>query len=86
MCCITVRVASQLFVEILNSYLVLFEHRCPTITVKYLKGLVELINEHLENMDSPHPQTTKFYENTIAYIQSKQTTDSRYTKIDIKGK
>ena len=33
-----------LFVEILNSYLVLFERRCPAITVKYLKGLVELID------------------------------------------
>ena len=76
----------QLFVEILNSYLVLFERRCPTIHTKYLKGLVELINEHLENMDSPHPQTTKFYENTIAYIQVKQETDERYKKINIKGK
>ena len=76
----------QLFVEILNSYLVLFERRCPTISVKYLKGLVELIDEHLENMESPHPSTTKFYENTIAYIKSKQSEDERYKKIVIKGK
>lgn len=76
----------QLFVEILNSYLVLFERRCSTISVKYLKGLVELIDEHLENMESPHPSTTKFYENTIAYIKSKQAEDERYKKIIIKGK
>jgi hypothetical protein len=50
---------------------------------RYIKGLVELINEHLENMDSPHPQTTKFYENTIAYIEAKKVTDERYQKIDI---
>jgi vacuolar protein sorting-associated protein 35 len=76
----------QLFVEILNSYLVLFERRCPTISVKYLKGLVELINEHLDNMDSPHPQTMKFYTNTIGYIKAKQKQDKRYKEIDISKK
>ena len=34
-------------------------------------------------MESPHRLTTKFYENTIAYIKAKKETDERYRKISI---
>ncbi len=42
----------SLFVEILNRYLFFFEAGNDKVTVKYLQGLVDLINEHTANMDA----------------------------------
>jgi hypothetical protein len=42
----------SLFVEILNRYLFFFEAGNDKVTIKYLQGLVDLINEHTANMDA----------------------------------
>lgn len=73
----------QLFVEILNEYLIFFERKCPTITWKYLDGLVELINEHMNTQEAPDPATKKFYSNTLEYIRKKQASDPRYKSIRV---
>lgn len=50
----------ELFVEILNRYIYYFELRNEAVTVKYLNGLIDLINTNLSNMDSPdqHPRSS----------------------------
>ena len=73
----------QLFVEILNEYLIFFERKCPTITWKYLDGLVELINEHMSTQEAPDLATKKFYSNTLDYIRMKQADDPRYKSIRV---
>ncbi|KAI8988091.1 vacuolar protein sorting-associated protein 35 [Mycotypha africana] len=49
----------ELFVEILNRYIYYFEKNNEAVTVKYLNGLIDLINSNLSNMDNPdqHPPT-----------------------------
>lgn len=63
----------HLFVEILNKYLYFFDRGCPSISVKYLKGLLALIEEHIPNLDNS--ETSKVakahYENTKKHIQIK---------------
>ncbi|CAO3655175.1 unnamed protein product [Mucor hiemalis] len=50
----------ELFVEILNRYVYYFEKGNDAVTVKYLNGLIDLINTNLSNMDNPdqHPPTS----------------------------
>ncbi|CAH1763307.1 13377_t:CDS:10 [Entrophospora sp. SA101] len=50
----------ELFVEILNRYIYYFERKNEAVTVKYLNGLIDLINTNLTNMDNPdqHPPTS----------------------------
>jgi len=50
----------ELFVEILNRYIYYFEQRNEAVTVKYLNGLIDLINTNLANMDNPdqHPRSS----------------------------
>ncbi|KAF9354685.1 Vacuolar protein sorting-associated protein 35 [Mortierella sp. NVP85] len=47
----------ELFVEILNRYIYYFEKKNESVTIKYLNGLIDLINTNLGNMDNPdqHP-------------------------------
>ncbi|KAF9364160.1 Vacuolar protein sorting-associated protein 35 [Mortierella sp. NVP85] len=47
----------ELFVEILNRYIYYFEKQNESVTVKYLNGLIDLINTNLGNMENPdqHP-------------------------------
>ncbi|RCH82511.1 Vacuolar protein sorting-associated protein 35, partial [Rhizopus stolonifer] len=49
----------ELFVEILNRYVYYFEKGNDAVTVKYLNGLIDLINTNFGNMDNPdqHPPT-----------------------------
>jgi vacuolar protein sorting-associated protein 35 len=50
----------ELFVEILNRYIYYFEKGNDAVTVKYLNGLIDLINTNLGNVDNPdqHPPTS----------------------------
>ncbi|CAG8651061.1 13744_t:CDS:10 [Funneliformis mosseae] len=50
----------ELFVEILNRYIYYFERKNEAVNVKYLNGLIDLINTNLTNMDNPdqHPPTS----------------------------
>ncbi|KAF8928415.1 Vacuolar protein sorting-associated protein 35 [Dissophora ornata] len=50
----------ELFVEILNRYIYYFEKNNEAVTVKYLNGLIDLINTNLGNMENPdqHPPSS----------------------------
>jgi len=65
---------TQLFVEVLNSYLYFFEHGCPTITPKYIAGLIALIeanNNATENDSLDDAKATSvFFKNTLSHIRS----------------
>jgi len=77
----------HLFVEILNKYLYFFDRKCPSITVKYLKGLIALVEEHLPQLDNSEKSTLAkvHYQNTLAHIKMKQaledTSAARYMAI-----
>ncbi|KAG0272118.1 Vacuolar protein sorting-associated protein 35 [Linnemannia exigua] len=63
----------ELFVEILNRYIYYFEKQNEAVTVKYLNGLIELINNNLSNMENPdqHPpssNSSSLLENDPAHI------------------
>lgn len=78
----------HLFVEILNKFLYFYDRNCPAVTVKYVKGLIALINEHLPSLDnSEASQAAKqHFQNTLLHIKAKQTIDGevgvRYTAIE----
>jgi vacuolar protein sorting-associated protein 35 len=67
----------HLFVEILNKYLYFFDRKCPSITTKYLKGLIDLIDEQMPSLDAS--ETSKVakahYWNTIKHIKLKAALD-----------
>jgi vacuolar protein sorting-associated protein 35 len=67
----------HLFVEILNKYLYFYDRGCPSITTRYLKGLLALIDEHLPNLDSSElsQQAQRHYQNTLAHIKMRQAQD-----------
>eukprot|EP01006_Ploeotia_vitrea_P035991 TRINITY_DN65957_c0_g1_i1.p1 TRINITY_DN65957_c0_g1~~TRINITY_DN65957_c0_g1_i1.p1 ORF type:complete len:795 (-),score=534.20 TRINITY_DN65957_c0_g1_i1:64-2295(-) len=73
----------HLFVEILNRYLYFFDRDCPSITVKYLKGLIALIQEHMPNLDNSDvsEMVRIHYRNTITHIQVKQAVSEKYLAI-----
>ncbi|KAF9286719.1 Vacuolar protein sorting-associated protein 35 [Mortierella alpina] len=63
----------ELFVEILNRYIYYFEKQNEAVTVKYLNGLIDLINTNLGNMENPdqHPpssNSSSLLENDPAHI------------------
>eukprot|EP00284_Hemiselmis_tepida_P012106 CAMPEP_0174915116 /NCGR_PEP_ID=MMETSP1355-20121228/211_1 /TAXON_ID=464990 /ORGANISM="Hemiselmis tepida, Strain CCMP443" /LENGTH=784 /DNA_ID=CAMNT_0016159931 /DNA_START=89 /DNA_END=2443 /DNA_ORIENTATION=- len=67
----------SLFVEILNQYLHYFDAGNDKVTVKYLQGLVDLITEHLANLDtSPESLAVKaHYASTLAHMKAKKEGD-----------
>ena len=68
----------QLFVEILNQYLYYFENNNSVITVKYINGLISLINEHMENMEASDQRTDveAHYRNTLTHIRGMQQAEA----------
>eukprot|EP01104_Vermistella_antarctica_P015584 TRINITY_DN5152_c0_g1_i1.p1 TRINITY_DN5152_c0_g1~~TRINITY_DN5152_c0_g1_i1.p1 ORF type:complete len:839 (+),score=305.09 TRINITY_DN5152_c0_g1_i1:123-2519(+) len=59
--CMDAAVNVQLFVEILNQYLYFFTIKNQSITVKYIKGLVALINTNIANMESANGDDESAY-------------------------
>jgi vacuolar protein sorting-associated protein 35 len=78
----------HLFIEILNKYLYFFDRKCPSITVKYLKGLISLIEEHIRTLDTSESSrlAKTHYENTLSHMKLKSgggdETALRYLEID----
>jgi len=70
--CMEANLNVQLFVEILNRYVYYFEKRNEAVTVKYVSGLIDLINTNLSNMDAKD-ETAKIiklhFANTLKYIK-----------------
>ena len=64
----------HLFVGILDEYLYYFENDVPEITHTYLMGLIELISEHLENMEPGDARAAAqtHFTNTLDHIRRKR--------------
>lgn len=86
----------HLFIDILNKYIFFFDRGCPAITVKYIQGLIALIDEHLPQLqdggddgDETSRTAKKHYQATLAHIRWKQSLDddvgARYQALDIDG-
>lgn len=83
--CMDAAVSVELFVEILNRYLYFFDRGNEKVTVKYITGLIELIQRNLDSMttndgsisDSPR----KHFERTIQYINDQKEIDERFQAI-----
>jgi len=79
----------HLFIEILNQYLYYFESGCDAVTVKYLSGLIALINTNIANMEgasNPETESAKVqthYQNTLNFIKWKRESDERYNEIEL---
>ncbi len=81
--CMDMTVSIELFVEILNQCLYYFSNGNESVNVKYINGLIELIQTNLNNnadeglSDSPK----KHFERTIDYINRQKELDSRFQEI-----
>jgi hypothetical protein len=78
----------NLFVEILDHYIYYYENDCPIIQVRYLSGLIALINEQLgsESNQQSNPATQAHYRNTLEYIKTRQQaaeTSEKFLKIQM---
>lgn len=64
---------AHLFVEILNKYLYFYDRKCPSIAVKYLRGLMALIDEHIPTLDTSETSriAKAHYWNTLEHIRRK---------------
>ncbi|XP_046842547.1 vacuolar protein sorting-associated protein 35-like [Xenia sp. Carnegie-2017] len=85
--CMDTTLQVQLFVEILNRYLVYYENGCETITTAILKQLMEKIREELPNLESSGEETdqiNRHFENTEAHIRSKkEENDDLYSDVNV---
>ncbi|EQC27861.1 hypothetical protein SDRG_14441 [Saprolegnia diclina VS20] len=61
-----------LFVDILDEYLYFFLARAPEISKQYLVGLIALVKEHLEHMESgtEKAEIEAHYRNTLKHIET----------------
>lgn len=81
--CMDAAVSVELFVEILNRYLYFFDRGNEKVTVKYITGLIDLIQRNLKSLtegnlsDSPR----KHFERTLEYINDQKEHDERFQKI-----
>ncbi|AOA66709.1 Endosomal subunit of membrane-associated retromer complex required for retrograde transport [Komagataella phaffii GS115] len=82
--CLETNVSLELFVEILSRSLYFFIHGNELITIKYLNGLIELIQNSIltigeENTSIDTP--TKHFQRTLEYIRQQAQIDSRFEEI-----
>lgn len=76
----------NLFVDILDRYVYYFEHDNPIISVRYLSGLIALINEQSNGAEPLNPAVEAHYKNTLDYIRSRQKlaeTSVRFSSIQL---
>ncbi len=64
----------HLFVEILNKYIYFYNKGCSSIELKYLRGLIDIIEDHLSNSDGSFQSRVALthHKNTLAFLQSKK--------------
>lgn len=81
--CMDVAVSVELFVEILNRCIYFFDRGNEQVSVKFIKGLIELIQRNLGSItdgsisDSPR----KHFERTLKFVNDQKETDERYHQI-----
>lgn len=81
--CMDIAVSVELFVEILNRYLYFLDRGNAEVTIKYINGLIDLINTNLTNNtdDSISDSPRKHFERTLAYINERKAEDDRWAEI-----
>lgn len=81
--CMDTAVSVELFVEILNRYLYFFDRGNEKVTVKYITGLIDLIQRNLGNICDNNLSDTprKYFERTLEYINEQKELDERFLKI-----
>lgn len=83
--CMDSSVSIELFVEILNRCLYYFIHGNESITIKYINGLIELIQTNLESITNENGQIgenpKKHFQRTLEYIDSQKEIDERFQLI-----
>lgn len=75
----------QLFVEILNRYLVYYESGCEMVTSTILNQLMDKIREELPGLETGEDtdQINRHFENTEAHIRAKKESESLYEDVNI---
>ncbi|EEP82503.1 Vps35p protein [Uncinocarpus reesii 1704] len=75
--CMDTAVSVELFVEILNRYVYYFDQGNENVTIKYLNGLIELIQSNLQtnqvdgNVNSSLENPKRHFQRTLEYIKSR---------------
>lgn len=78
----------NLYVEILDRYVYYYETENPAIQVRYLSGLIKLINEQLGvgEQGQANPAVEAHYRNTLDYVRSRQQgseTAERFAQVEL---
>lgn len=83
--CMNVAVSVELFVEILNRCLYYFERGNEQITVKFITGLIELIQRNLGSVSAADGTISesprKHFERTLRFVENQKEIDSRFHRI-----
>lgn len=77
-----------LFVELLNQFLHYYAADVPTVTVKYVMALIDLIREASTNGSEEGDKKAfddarTFYRNTTKYIRSRQKDEEKWQEIEV---
>lgn len=85
--CMDIAISIELFVEILNRCLYYFEHGNEQVTVKFVTGLIELIQRNLDsieksaNSNNISESPRKHFERTLKFLEDLKEVDSRFEDI-----
>lgn len=81
--CMDSVVSIELFVEILNRCLYYFIHGCDDVGVRYINGLIELIESNLDGLEADvnADGVKSHFKRTLIYIQSQREIDERFQLI-----
>ena len=84
-CTMTSSINVQLFVEILDYYVYYYEIQNPSITDKFVSGLIALINKHFDSIgisgSSAISDSRAYYGQIIDKIKKKKVDDERFSLI-----
>eukprot|EP00123_Amoebidium_parasiticum_P014332 comp22446_c0_seq1/m.33727 comp22446_c0_seq1/g.33727 ORF comp22446_c0_seq1/g.33727 comp22446_c0_seq1/m.33727 type:complete len:794 (-) comp22446_c0_seq1:282-2663(-) len=72
--CVDSTMKMHLFVEILNTYIYYYDQHNESVTIRYLSGLIDLINTNMANVDNSeeYEQINRHFQNTLAYLRKKK--------------
>ncbi|KAH3681814.1 hypothetical protein WICPIJ_007254 [Wickerhamomyces pijperi] len=81
--CMDSVVSIELFVEILNRCLYYFIHGCEEVGVRYINGLIELIESNLDGLeeDVNADGVKSHFKRSLTYIRSQREIDERFQLI-----
>lgn len=67
-------IKNQLFVDILCKYIYFYKYKIAAIQIKYINGIIELIQQQLaDSISVDQPSIQQYYVNILRYIQYQQS-------------